>query len=186
MVVAVVVCGTCALAGDVSFGTTLPVAVPADRFVTATATDPGGNTSEFSDTVRSTAAVVLSVSVSNPLFAFGSVSAGQWLSPDSSLIVNDGSVAEDFTGQISPFTDGTNTWAVDAASNGADSVRAQWSTTSNTGPWSDISAYDTDFGIATGVAADDTVTLWFRLQTPVTTSSYDEHASTLTITVTQN
>ena len=37
--------------GDASFAVTLPVAVPDDQFITATATDPGGNTSEFSNAV---------------------------------------------------------------------------------------------------------------------------------------
>ncbi len=38
--------------GDVSFTVTLPTTVPAGTFITATATDPGGNTSEFSACVE--------------------------------------------------------------------------------------------------------------------------------------
>ena|GEM_PF-5035781 len=43
-------------AGDAAFAVTLPAAVPAGQFITATATDPGGNTSEFSATRAVTSA----------------------------------------------------------------------------------------------------------------------------------
>jgi len=48
---------------------------------------------------------------------------------------------------------------------------AQWSTTSETGPWTDISAYHTDSTVATNVAVDDSVDFWLRIQTPISTSS---------------
>ena len=117
------------------------------------------------------AAVVLSVSVSNSTFAFGTNPLNTWLTPDTSVLVNDGNVAEDFLGKISQFTDGSNTWGISTISNGADIIRAQWSITSETGPWTDISAYDTDFTIETNVAVSDSVTLWFRIQTPVKCSN---------------
>ncbi len=60
-------------------------------------------------------------------------------------------------------------------------VRAQWSTVSPGGPWSNIDAYDTDFVITPGVAPSDTVSFWLRILTPTSTGSYDEHASTLTV-----
>ncbi|MGB7061083.1 MAG: hypothetical protein WBF13_01865 [Candidatus Zixiibacteriota bacterium] len=124
----------------------------------------------------------LSVLVSDSTFAFGTSLPSTWLAPQTSVITNDGTVAENFLGRISQFTDGTNSWDIDASSNGADTVRAQWSPTSQDGPWTDISAYDTDFTIATNVAVSDSATFWFRIQTPVGTSSYDEHSSTLTVT----
>jgi hypothetical protein len=124
----------------------------------------------------------VSVMVSDSTFAFGTNLLDSWLVPQSSSITNDGTVAENFLGRISQFTDGTNSWAIDASSNGTDSVRAQWSTTSEGGPWTDISAYDTDFTIATNVAAGDTVDFWFRIQTPNSSSSHEEHSSTLTVT----
>lgn len=124
----------------------------------------------------------VSVSVSDSTFAFGTNALNTWLSPQSSVITNDGPVAENFLGRIGQFTDGTNSWEIDASSNGADSVRAQWSATSETGPWTDIAAYDTDFSIATNVAADDSVNFWFRIETPTSSSSYEEHSSTLTVT----
>ncbi len=125
---------------------------------------------------------VISVSVSNSTFAFGTSLLNTWLTPQTSVITNDGNVAENFIGQISQFTDGSNTWEIAISANGADTTRAQWSTTSETGPWTDISAYDTDFTIATNVAASDSVLFWFRIETPTGTSSYNEYSSTLTVT----
>ncbi len=126
--------------------------------------------------------VILSVSVTNSTFAFGANPLNTWLSPESSIIINDGTGAETFKGKISQFTTGSNNWQIDNSANGADTVRAQWSTTSDTGPWTDISAYDTDFTIATSVAVNDSVNYWFRIETPATTSSYNQYSSTLTVT----
>lgn len=127
----------------------------------------------------------VSVAVSDSTFAFGTNLLDSWLTPQTSVVTNDGTVAENFLGRISQFTDGSNNWTLDGSSNGADSVRAQWSITSDSGPWTDISTYDTDFTIATNVAVNDSVDFWFRIQTPTATSSYDEHSSTLTVTAQQ-
>jgi hypothetical protein len=124
----------------------------------------------------------LSVLVSDSTFAFGTNLLNTWLTPQSSILTNDGTAAENFLGRISGFTDGSNNWAISISANGADSIRAQWSTDSDAGPWSDVSAYDTDFTVATNVAVSDSVTFWFRIQTPLSTSSYDQHSSTLTVT----
>ena len=124
----------------------------------------------------------LSVSLNNSTFAFGTEPLNTFLAPDSSIITNDGSVTETFKGKISQFTTGGDNWAISATANGADSIRAQWSTTSNTGPWTDISAYDTDFTIATGVSVSSSVTMWFRIETPTSTSSFSQYSSTLTVT----
>jgi hypothetical protein len=172
--------------GDVSFSVTIAATVTAGQVISATATHPDGSTSEFSDTVSAaTGGAVISVTVSDPNFTFGVSPANQWLAPDSSFVINDGSAAENFLGQISTFTDGGNNWAVSNTVNGTDSIRAQWSTASGTGPWNDISAYDSDFSIATNVAVSDTITIWFRIQTPVTTTSFNEHGSSLTVTAEQ-
>ncbi len=128
------------------------------------------------------AEVTLSVSVDNSTFTFGTNLLNTWLTPQSSVLTNNGDVAEDFTGQISQFTDGSNNWTINSSANGADQIRAQWSITSSTGPWTDISAYDTDFTIATNVAVSNNVTLWFRIETPTSTLSYNEYSSTLTVT----
>jgi hypothetical protein len=127
-------------------------------------------------------APILSVSVSNATFAFGISILNTWLTPQTSVITNDGNVAESFVGRISQFTDGSNNWGISDVSNGSNIIRAQWSTTSGSGPWVDISAYNTDFTVATNVAVGNTVTLWLRVQTPTSTSSYIEHSSVLTAT----
>jgi putative cofactor-binding repeat protein len=131
---------------------------------------------------ESSCSSILSVAINNPDFAFGLIPPNQWLTPESSLVINDGTVAQNFVGQVSQFTDGSNTWDIDAFTNGADSVRVQWSTTSDTGPWTDISAYASDFTFATNVAVSDTVVIWFRIQSPVTTSSTAEYSSLFTVT----
>jgi hypothetical protein len=149
--------------------------------ITGTATDASNNTSEFGANMTVSAST-LSVAVSNSNFAFGIQSLNTWLTPQTSVIRNDGTAAENFVGQISQLTDGTNIWAISPTANGADSIRAQWSTTSSTGPWTNISAYASDFTIATGVAASDSVTFWLRILTPTATTSFSPFSSTLTVT----
>ena len=122
-----------------------------------------------------------SVAVSNATFSFGTEPLNTWLTPESTFVINDAMVAENFVGQISQLTAGPNVWEIDVPSNGADTIRAQWSITSATGPWSDISAYDTDFTIVTNVAVSDSVSFWLRILTPTATASYNEYSSALTV-----
>jgi hypothetical protein len=124
---------------------------------------------------------ILSVTVNNSTFAFGTNPLNTWMTPQSSIITNDGNVVENFIGRISQFTDGINTWGINFTNNGDNIIRAQWSTISDAGPWTDISAYDTDFTIATNVAVNGTVTLYFRIQTPTNTLSYSQYSSSLTV-----
>jgi|GEM_PF-5488312 len=124
----------------------------------------------------------LSVAVSNSSFAFGTQLLNTWLPPDSSRLTNDGNVTETLRGKISTFTAGANTWTLSSTANGADQIRAQWSTTSASGPWNDISAYNTDFTIVTGLVPSSSVTFYFRIQTPTSTSSFNPYSSTLTVT----
>jgi hypothetical protein len=157
----------------------------ADRIVSTTDTYSTTATSLQSGKWRGQIAsfkLEMAVSVTNPTFEFGTQLLNSWLSPESTYVINDGTVSESFVGSISPFTDGGNTWQISPSGNGSDRIRAQWSITSSTGPWDNISAYDTDFTIATNVASDDSVTFWLRIQTPTSTSSYDEFSSTLTVT----
>jgi hypothetical protein len=123
-----------------------------------------------------------SVAVSNAVFAFGTRLLNTWLAADSSVLTNDSPVAENLAGEISTFTAGANTWTLSAIANGADQIRAQWSTTSATGPWNDIAAYDSAFTVATGLTASSSVTLYLRIQTPTSTNSFNQHSSTLTVT----
>jgi hypothetical protein len=157
----------------------------ADRIVSATGTYSTTATAAASDDWRGQIAsfkLEVAVTVNNSTFHFGTQPLNSWLSPDSTFVINDGTVAESFIGSISSFTDGTNNWQISPSGNGSDRIRAQWSITGSTGPWNNISAYDTDFTIATNVAADDSVTFWLRIQTPTSTTSYDEFSSTLTVT----
>jgi len=124
----------------------------------------------------------MSVFVSNSTFTFGTRPANTWLAPQTTVIRNDGTEAETLKARISQLTAGGSTWALGGTTNGADSIWAQWSTESDTGSWIDISAYDTDFAIATNLAADDSISFWFRIQTPTATTSYGEYSATLTVT----
>jgi len=144
------------------------------RGTTGTATaDAAWFVVEFSDK---------SVTVSNSVFAFGTRPLNTWLAADSSVLTNDSPVTEDLVGKISSFTDGADTWTLSSSANGPGQVRAQWSTTSSTGPWNDIAAYDSAFTIRTGLASSGSDTLYLRMQTPTSTSSLDQHSSTLTVT----
>jgi hypothetical protein len=139
----------------------------------------------FWATVIQATTPVLSVQVRDSTFTFGTSPLNAWLSPQSSVVINDGDMNEDFVAQVAQFSDGSNAWDISASANGADSIRAQWSITSDTGPWSNITAYASDFTIATNVAVDDSITLWFRVLTPKSTASFDEHSSPITVTAQQ-
>jgi hypothetical protein len=157
----------------------------ADRIVSATGTYSTTATAAVSGNWRGQIAsfkLEMAVTVTNSTFQFGTQLLNNWLSPESTYVINDGTVSESFVGSISPFTDGVNTWQISPSGNGSDRIRSQWSITSSSGPWNNISAYDTDFTIATNVASQDSVTFWLRIQTPVSTTSYQEYSSTLTVT----
>jgi hypothetical protein len=125
---------------------------------------------------------VLSVAATTSVFAFGTNPLNTWLTAQSSVITNDGTETQAIVAKISTFTAGANTWTLSSTANGADQVRAQWSTTSSSGPWTDITAYATNFTIASSLAAGATVTLHLRIQTPTTTTSLGPYTSALTLT----
>ncbi len=150
-----------------------PAQITMDRNNTAATADVGWFVVEFNGP---------SVAVSNSTFAFGTRPADTWLPPDSALITNDSPVSENIVGKISTFTSGANTWSLSASANGPDQIRAQWSTASASGPWSDISAYNMDFTIMTGLAPLSSVSFYFRIQTPTSTSSFNQYSSTFTVT----
>ncbi|MDI6704473.1 MAG: DNRLRE domain-containing protein [bacterium] len=122
----------------------------------------------------------VSLSLSNHTFSFGTQPLNTWLDAQSTIITNDGSVNENFIITLSPFitTDG-KTWAI-GTENGDDKCCAQWST--DAGQWNDISYYNTNFTIATNVPVGGEVTLYFKIQTPKSTQSFNEYSSTLTVT----
>jgi hypothetical protein len=126
----------------------------------------------------------VSVLVTNGTLAFGTEPPDVWLTPKSTLVINDGRVTENLLCRVSPFTDGVSTWAVSPSTNGPDQIQAQWSTAGATGPWTGLAAYNTDFTLATAVLARDTVRFWFRIRTPVTSTSFNTHSAGITITAT--
>jgi hypothetical protein len=125
---------------------------------------------------------VLSVMSSTSTFAFGTQPVNTWLTAQSSTITNDGPETEAIAVKISTFTQGANTLSISSSANGANQIRAQWSTTSASGPWTDIAAYDADFAVAASLASSATLTLYFRIQTPTSATSASQYASTLTVT----
>jgi len=146
----------------------------------ATLTIPAGQ--DLADSKAIVIQTVYSVGVGNGAFAFGTRLLDTWLSAQSSVLTNDGNTAETLVGKISTFTAGVNTWSLSTTSTGPDQIRAQWSTTSATGPWTDISTYATNFAIAPSLTASGTVTLYLRIQTPTSTTSTNQYSSTLTVT----
>jgi len=128
----------------------------------------------------------VSLRVTSGTFSFGTQPPDIWLPPESTLVINDGQVTENFLCRVSILTDGVNVWTLDPFTNGPDQVQVQWSTAGVAGPWTALAAYDSDFSLSTGVAAGDTVVFWCRLRTPVTTSSYSDHAAGVTITAEAN
>ncbi len=125
---------------------------------------------------------VLSVASSTGTFAFGTQPLNAWLTPQSSVITNDGTETEAIVAQLSTLSAGANTWTLSTSVNGADQTRAQWSTTSSTGPWTDVTAYGSNFTISSTLGAGGTVTLWVRIQTPTTSASLGPYSSNLTLT----
>ncbi len=125
---------------------------------------------------------VNSVSAGNSVFAFGTRPLNTWLAAQSSVLTNDGNTTETLVGKISTLTAGGNTWSLSSSSNGPDQIRAQWSTTSATGPWTDLAAYDTNFTIVSGLAVSGSVSLYVRILTPTSSSSLASHGATLTVT----
>ena len=160
---------------EVSFTHTLstPTSLTVTRAKTGSGVQLAWSTIQFNN---------LSVTVSDSLFSFGAVPLNTWLPPDSSVMTNDGPASENFIGKISAFASGLNNWALSPTNNGADLIRAQWSTSGASGPWNNISAYDTDFTIATSVPVNGSVPFWFQIQTPTVTSSFNSYSSILTVT----
>ncbi|MEZ4655548.1 MAG: hypothetical protein R3E12_18665 [Candidatus Eisenbacteria bacterium] len=125
---------------------------------------------------------ILSVTVSNAVFGFGTQLLDTWLSPDSTVVTNDSAEIENLDVRLSQFQSGADSWTISPVTNGANQVRAQWSAVSSSGPWTDIAAYDTDFTIGTNVAPSSSITLFVRIQTPTSTDSHEEYSSSLTVT----
>lgn len=125
---------------------------------------------------------VLSVASSISTFAFGTQPLNTWLTPQSSTITNDGTETEAIVASLSTLTTGSNSWTLSTSANGADQVRAQWSTTSSSGPWTDVSAYASSFTVTSSLTAAGTVTLYVRIMTPTTSTYLGPYSSNLMLT----
>ncbi|UCF79090.1 MAG: hypothetical protein JSW03_02210 [Candidatus Eiseniibacteriota bacterium] len=123
----------------------------------------------------------ISVLVSVSSFSFGTQPVNTWLPAQNTQITNDGTWSEHIYAELSQFTSGPFSWAISDVSNGADLCRAQWSTVSDVGPWNDVPSYGSEFLVTTDLPAGGSVTLYFRIQTPTSTSSLDQYSSNLTV-----
>lgn len=86
----------------------------------------------------------------------------------------------DLSVSSSTFSDGSNTWSLGSTDNGADTVF--WEFSPDGSSWNTFAVADTSYTLATNVAQGSTQDLYLRLTTPTTTSSYNQHSSTVTIT----
>jgi hypothetical protein len=123
----------------------------------------------------------LSVLISPGAFAFGIRPLNTWLTAQSAQITNDGTALESIYGSMSQLVSGILAWGISPISNGADICRAEWSTVSAAGPWTDVAAYGTEFLITTALAPGASIVFYFRIQTPTATSSYLQYACNLTV-----
>ncbi|MFH0778800.1 MAG: hypothetical protein V2A71_09240 [Candidatus Eisenbacteria bacterium] len=126
----------------------------------------------------------LSVLVSKSSFAFGSQPLNTWLTPESTQITNDGTCTENIYAKLSRFVCGAASWGISPVANGPDVCRAQWSSVSAAGPWTNIAAYNTEFLLAAGVPPNGSIIFYFRLQTPTLSSVEGEYSATLTVRAT--
>ncbi len=79
------------------------------------------------------------------------------------------------------FSDGTNTWSL-STSNGADQV--VWDFSNDGSTWTTFAQANTLYTFDTNVSEGATRDIYFRLTMPTSTSSYNQHSSTVTVTAT--
>jgi len=101
------------------------VAASASTYSTTATIDGSGSPTWRGQIVSFYPDGTVGVSIDNSTFSFGVRLANTWLTPDSSLIINNGQLEESFTCQDSQITDGSNEWTISAASNGSDQIRGQ-------------------------------------------------------------
>jgi len=76
------------------------------------------------------------------------------------------------------FSDGGNTWSL-STSNGSNQVL--WEFSPDGSAWTTFAVADTLYSLATNVAQGNTQNMYLRLTTPTSTSSYNQHSTTVTI-----
>jgi hypothetical protein len=140
-----------------------------------------GRNAPYNVVIDGIAVARISVLVSVSSFAFGTQPVNTWLPARSTQIANDGTWIEDIYARLSEFTSGPFMWGISGASNGPDVCRVQWSSVSDAGPWNDIASYETEFLVTSNLGVGASVTLYLRIQTPTSTSSFNEHSANLTV-----
>ena len=154
-----------------------------DDSVTTDATglfDWSGHALSFSHSIDVKYGVV-GISVSNTTFEWGSttrVPEGTYTSSQSTVITNTGNVAEDFNIKFSQLDDGHGNLM---SLTGECAVIIEWSLDDTN--WTAISDWDTYETIATGVAPNDSVTLYVRIKSPYSQECYSQYTYTSILNV---
>ena len=166
------------------------VGATAERQLTASSEDPGTFTLGGSQTwyARTIAVHPVSASVAISLDTDGSVSFGHQpldTTQDTTASgINDTETIRVDTGpadldvRSTAFSDGSNTWSLSTA-NGSNQVL--WEFSPNGSAWTTFAVANTLYSLATNVSQGSTQNIFFRLTMPTTTSSYNQHSTTVTI-----
>jgi len=76
------------------------------------------------------------------------------------------------------FAEGANTWTLDTT-NGSNQV--QWEFSPDGSSWTTFAIADTEYSLATNVSQGNTQDVYFRINMPIDTTSYNQYSSTVTI-----
>jgi len=139
-----------------------------------------GSGSYFFDVSFGEAAVA--ITVGDGAVAFGIVPLGATIdSTNDPQIITVTAGPADLDVKSTNFSDGTNTWIL-GTTNGANQVK--WEFSKDTTAWATFAAANTLYTFDNNVAQGNTRNLYLRLTMPTSTSSNNQHSSTVTIVAT--
>src|SRR3989344_2114501 len=139
-----------------------------------------GSGSYFFDVSFGEAAVA--ITVGDGAVAFGIVPLGATIdSTNDPQIITVTAGPADLDVKSTNFSDGTNTWIL-GTTNGANQVK--WKFSKDTTAWATFAAANTLYTFDNNVAQGNTRNLYLRLTMPTSTSSNNQHSSTVTIVAT--